>query len=514
MNGKKMNFRILSWLLALLLLAGCTPAAQSTTTAKEDPPMASTSSPIPLSPEAKASGWYRLTKKTVSGGDVTDNYLYNVLHLENGSATWYETDLAGLKTSQATYTVADGILALRVGLKEYKFTYDEENKTLSYSGKVNRKPVTLDFRYEKDFAIAEDSGKVSFYDKLFGEDLNENFYNYCPTVLMEDARTMHIWYCSNEISGNVTDYIAYRKGELHNDGKWTFTEKSLVLAPGENADDWDHRHVCDPSVVKGDFSYKGTKYNYLMAYLGCLPSDCTCNEVGIAISQNPEGPWIKVEDVNPIANYYTSSFYDPNGQQFWGYGQPSLINIDKGGKVLLFYSKGLMTTVTQVELWDLSNLDDPKKLSEAELTNRGIVNASGGSDVINNADFAYDPINQRIYCLKEDFGYPTDGGVNWITGSNTLFYVELKAGELHVGETLFGEFDWNKAGAITSASTGYARNHNMGIVTDAYGWIMDSTQVPVVYTMSDLVTDHPNWNAGGQWPALHTYRLCGYVLEV
>ncbi len=524
MNMKKMLIRILC-LTLVLALVGCVPPDPNptenpcanghsyensvcTVCGEADPQV--TVPPV-LTDEEKVSGWYTLTEKTVSGGDVTGNYLYNVLHLNGGNATWYETDLTGLKTTEATYTVSGDVIALRVGLKEYKFTYDPAAKTMDYSGKVNRKEVTMHFAFRENYTLPQGEGSVAFTDKLFGESLEENFYNYCPTILMEDASTMHIWYCANKDSGNVTDYIAYRKGTLHADGKWTFTEKQLVLSPGENATDWDYRHVCDPSVVKGEFRYKGTQYNYLMAYLGCLPSDCTCNEVGIAVAQNPEGPWVKVDEVNPIANYYESSFYDPSGAQYWGYGQPSLINVDKGGKVLLFYSKGLATTITQVELWDLSNLDDPKKLSEAELTNRGIVNASGGSDVINNADFAYDPVTQRIYCIKEDFGYPTDGGVNWITGSNTLFYVELKDDETTIGDTLFGEFDWNKTGAITSAATGYARNHNMGIVTDAYGWIMDSTKIPIVYTMSDLVTDHPDWEGGGQWPALHTYRLCGYV---
>ncbi len=468
----------------------------------------------PKTPEEAVSGWYTLTQKTVSGGDVTDNYLYNVLHLNNGKAIWYETDLAGMKTTEAVYTVENDQILLEVGLKVYDFAYDAKAGTLSYTGKVNRKPVTMNFAYDKDFAILGDTGDVAFTDELFGEDLSENFYNYCPTILMEDAKTMHIWYCSNQISGNVTDYIGYRKGTLHSDGKWTFTEKTLVLAPGTEEGDWDHRHVCDPTVVKGQFRYKSEEYSYLMAYLGCRPADCTCNEVGIAVAKSPEGPWIKVEELNPIANYYESDFYDPNGTQFWGYGQPSLINIDKAGKVLLFYSKGLATTITQVELWDFSNLDDPKKLDEAELTNRGIVNASGGSDVINNADFAYDPVAKRIYCLKEDFGYPTDGGVNWITGSNTLFYAELSEDETTIGQTIFGDFDWNRAGAVTPAVTGFARNHNMGIVTDAYGWIMDSTKIPIVYTMSYLVTDFPDWTHGGQWPALHTYRLHGIMLDV
>ncbi len=514
MKTKKILALVLIMTLTASLFAGCQQAPSSSV-----PGTSSGTNPTPTdpnqTPQQLASGWYRLTGKTVSGGDVTDNYLYNILHLNDGQATWYETDISGLTTTQGTYTVEEGMVHLRVGLKVYVFNWDTQAGTLSYNGRINRKPVTLDFVREENYTLPQDQGTVDFCSELFGEDPNENFYNYCPTILLENAYTMHIWYCSNEVSGNVTDFIAYRKGTLHADGKWTFTDKQLVLGPG-NADtnDWDHRHVCDPSVVKGSFTYKAETYNYLMAYLGCAPSDCTCNEVGIAVAKNPEGPWIKVEEVNPIASYYQSSFYDPNAsQQYWGYGQPSLVNIDRSGKILLFYSKGTQTTITQVELWDLSNLDDPKKLQETELTNRGIVNASGGSDVINNADFAYDPVTQRIYCLKEDFGYPSNGGVTWITGSNTLFYVELAESDTFIGQTLFGDFDWNKAGAITPETTGFARNHNMGIVTDPYGWILDSTAIPVVYSMSMLMTDYPDWSAPGQWPALHTYRLHGLVFE-
>ena len=90
----------------------------------------------------------------------------------------------------------------------------------------------MSYRYEKDFVLPVAENGVSFTEELFGEDKNENFYNYCPSVIME-GETMHVWYCSNQVSGNVTDYVGYRRGTLNASGKWEFTEKQLVLGPGK-----------------------------------------------------------------------------------------------------------------------------------------------------------------------------------------------------------------------------------------------------------------------------------------
>ncbi len=348
------------------------------------------------------------------------------------------------------------------------------------------------------------NGDVSFEEELFGDDIEKNYYNYCPSIMMEGNDTMHIWYCSNKTTGNVTDYIAYRKGTLCQDGKWTFTEKTLVLKPGKGKE-WDSRHTCDPSVIKGDFNYRGTLYSYMMAYLGCVTDDCTANEVGLAFAEKPEGPWVKFDE-NAIANYYSSSEFN---SRTWGYGQPSLVSYDKNGKVLLFYTKGITTaTFTYVEFWDFSDANNPKKINERAIPNTDIA--------LNNADFAYDPFNGKFYCIRDhhtkEQWCPTDGGVNWISGSVSL--LEISSGNAATGpDSIFGELSLVNAGIIDSETTGYPRNHNAGLVTDEYGWIIKSGEYPVVYTVSLLATDFPKWSLGGQWPALHTYRLHGYVIS-
>ena len=450
-----------------------------------------------------ADGWYTLVQKIEEGVDVTENYLLYSLRVEGSKATLYVTDVCGrTETAYDAQTTSDS-LVLKQGFRTQSYLVGSDG-SLFFDGLQNGKSVTLRLSLEKSYTLPADSGEVAFTGELFGDDINENFYNYCPTVMFEGNDVMHVWYCSNEISGNVTDHVAYRKGQLSSDGKWTFSEKKLVLSPSENT--WDARHVCDPSVVKGKFAYKGAQYSYLMAYLGCESSDCTANEVGLAVANSPEGPWVKYEGA--FCNFHTSVDYTATA---WGYGQPSLVSVDKGGKVILFYTKGIYSgTYTQAEMWDLSNLDAPVKLKENKLTDGGSV------EVFNNADFAYDPSTNSFYCVKEDHiaggWYPTDGGVNWISGSVSVFYAMMGDNDALVGDSLFKANPWTKVSTVGESLTGFKRNHNAGIATDEYGWIVDGSKIPVVYTMSLLASQFPDWEAHGQWPALHTYRLHGAVI--
>lgn len=459
--------------------------------------------------EELRDGYYVLSSKTVEGHDVTDGYLFNCLHLSDEKSVWYETDYTGRSEREGTVEKTEDGIMLVIGVREYAFAYDASVETLSFSGKIDRQDVTMRYTYDENYELPAGEGGISFTDKLFGEDQSENFYNYCPTAVMEGNDTMHVWYCSNKDSGNVTDYVAYRKGTLNADGKWEFTEKQLVLEHGASGE-WDSRHVCDPSVIRGTFRMGGEEYSWLMAYLGCKTSDNTCNEVGIAVAKAPEGPWVKVESLNPIANFYESEHYNEQNKT-WGFGQPSLVSSDGAGKVLLFYAMGAEKTCTVVEEWDLSDLGAPEMLRKSELRERGVTNASGSADCINNADFAYEPVRGRLYCIKEDFPYPTDGGVDWIAGSNTLLYLE-------VGDNfdlLFGDetYVWNKF-AVLDTGTGHARNHNACIIKDGKGNLIDPYRVPVLYTAAQLATDFPDWNAGGQWPSLHTYRIHGLEFTI
>ena len=159
-----------------------------------------------------------------------------------------------------------------------------------------------------DFLPNEGEVKLLFKhseEETVGDDGEDYFYNYCPSIFIED-NVQHVYYCTNKDEGNVTDYVGYRTGQITNNKLEYSSETKFVLSHGENGS-WDSRHACDPSVIKGEFKFHGEQYSYLMAYLGCVPSDCTLNETGIAVSKTPEGPWVKCDfkvdgetKINPI----------------------------------------------------------------------------------------------------------------------------------------------------------------------------------------------------------------------
>lgn len=346
--------------------------------------------------------------------------------------------------------------------------------------------------------------KMLFDDGTIGE---TNKYNYCPSYFIED-NIAHVYYCTNKDEGNVTDYVGYRKGEVVNNKVKYSDNSQYVLTHGEMGS-WDSRHACDPSVVKGEFKYHGEEYNYLMAYLGCVPSDCTQNETGIAVSKTPDGPWIKcdfkedgVTKINPIVPFSDFSCNETS----WGTGQPSLVSVDKKGRVLLFTTVGATNgTFTNLREYDFSDIDNYKLLRERVSINiDGIRGSTGSASFINNADFGYDEVNKRIIMSKPRQFFGNDGkSPNFIADTIDVYYIDDTEGS-EIGDVLFAGKNttkiWKLIGSVNESLTGFLRNHNTGLVTDEYKRIDSSSPLGVLFTRGDE-------DRGGQWSYLSTYRL-------
>lgn len=346
--------------------------------------------------------------------------------------------------------------------------------------------------------------KMLFDDGTIGE---TNKYNYCPSYFIED-NIAHVYYCTNKDEGNVTDYVGYRKGEVVNNKVKYSDNSQYVLTHGEMGS-WDSRHACDPSVVKGEFKYHGEEYNYLMAYLGCVPSDCTQNETGIAVSKTPDGPWIKcdfkedgVTKINPIVPFSDFSCNETS----WGTGQPSLVSVDKKGRVLLFTTVGATNgTFTNLREYDFSDIDNYKLLRERVSINiDGIRGSTGSASFINNADFGYDEVNKRIIMSKPRQFFGTDGkSPSFIADTIDVYYIDDTEGS-EIGDVLFAGKNttkiWKLIGSVNESLTGFLRNHNTGLVTDEYKRIDSSSPLGVLFTRGDE-------DRGGQWSYLSTYRL-------
>ncbi len=348
----------------------------------------------------------------------------------------------------------------------------------------------------------EEEKVTKLFEHKVGEDENDYFYNYCPSAFEEDG-IRHIYYCSNKEHGNVTDYIAYRRGEKDAEGKWVYSDLSYVLEPGSEG--WDRRHVCDPSVIKGNFTYQNEEYHYLMAYLGCVTSDNTANEVGLALSKTPSGPFVKVGK-DPFVHYEKN---DNKGFQ-WGYGQPSLVSVDRKGEVLLFYTVGDgNSTYEAVERYDLSDLDHPNKLSETKrVLTRGLKNLNNTQDYISNADYAYDPKSGRFYMIKDDHPNPEWASVS---SSATIYYLEedFENPDFYPGYTLFhvvGDM-WNEMDRIDVSLSGMTLNHNTGFVSDPFGWTLSNRSIDCLFTGA---MNYPS----SFWGTLASYRIYQYSMEI
>lgn len=458
-------------------------------------------------------GVYSLKQAIQDGLDVTEDFLLYQVSFDGAEMKVVINYMNMLISRSSTYkATAEQVVETYQG---ETFEYTVEGNTLKtyYEDGDARIQVIL----EKEAAADGNAAAVDFESVLFGEDINDTKkFNYCPSILTEaddQGRTiMHIWYCTNKQSGIIMDHIGYRTGVLQEDGKWVFSEEEIVLAPTSGT--WDGRHTCDPSVIKGEFKLGGETYNYLMAYLGCTTEDYQKNETGIAVAKEAGGPWVKVDNLNPIVPWFDDGNEAEEQQKYenlqgstsiyWGTGMPSLISIDGKGEVLLFYSstkRGI-----GVRRIDLSDLDNPVEKFTTSISHNGVVNSGGTKCNLAIADFAYDPVAKRLYVASvTNERKPADITMTRVNSHSMICYVEgLENMEAVANALQSGTYKWNTLGYVGPSETGWNRNHNPGLVRTEGGFIPESNRIGIVVSTGN--NDWPNEN-------IFTYRLFGQWFE-
>lgn len=447
------------------------------------------------------SGIYEIQTATLNDFDVTDEYYaYQITLNQDQTMTVFINYLNVLENRNSTYIYKNGEIIETYKEDSFTYQYDPENQTLILE--TDSFGETLVVILSKKDDQANGPIGVDFESILFGEDIDlTKRFNYAPSVLIEEIegqKVMHIWYCANRLSGVIVDHIGYRKGIFNNDNKWEFSDETYALAPSANT--WDSRHTCDPSVVKGEFLYQNETYHYMMAYLGCTTEDYSNNETGIAIAKNPEGPWIKMDHLNPIVPWNRD-----NQSGSWGTGMPSLLSVDEQGKVLLFYSNS--SVGVSVDYYNFANMDHPELIFSRDILASGLTNPNGTIlNYVGLADFAYDPLNKRLYMSSyTNTKNPSDITVTRVNSHGAVHYVDgLNDMEDVVLAIQNQNYEWQLLDFIGPEDTGYDRNHNLGLVRDSYGYLYDSNHVMVVVSTGAI--DYPNDN-------IYTYRLMGYILE-
>lgn len=347
-----------------------------------------------------------------------------------------------------------------------------ETETETETEKETEKPISL-----------PTSRKLQFKNNKSG------IYNYCPSVMQMPDGTLYAYYCTNQTSYKIIDYIGFRRGTRDAKNNIVWEEESIVLSP--TPDSWDAHHTCDPSVIAGEFQYDGESYNYLMAYLGCTSYDSQDNKIGLAVAKSPAGPFVKVGTA-PLIDFTM----DPRVTTFqWGVGQPSLISVDKKGHVYLFYTRGDKDgTRLMVDEWELSNLNDPQKIKTETVSTSGLYNLNGNRDFMNNADLVYDTENNVFYASSDCHPNPSDAP-NYISSHFRVSYFRK--------ENDFSNMKWRTVLTVSKENTGFDRNHNTGILRDEYGHFPPNGYITVFYTIS--VT-------GGD--SLWSYKIYNYNIRL
>ena len=320
----------------------------------------------------------------------------------------------------------------------------------------------------------------------------EHAFNYCPSVIQEEDGTRYVYYCANKVSGVIQDHIYCRKGTVNAKGGYSWSEKTLVLAP--TFGNFDAFHCCDPTVIEGAFRYRGTDYKYLMAYTGNTSN--INNKVGLAFSNDLMSGWVSMDE--PFITY-------DGDKTHWSVGQPALLSVDCQGTVLLLYAVGGTATYMMAETWDLSDMSEPKRLGAAQITHRGLTSLTGGADYLNNADIAFDPATRRYYFVSDCHPYPTDGDPLFVSDSFRVTYLGEAGGIGDLFESALSQAgkSWMNLATVGEAETGFKRNSNCGIVRDSFGYLPNPDEIEILYSMSEL---------GGQYE--WTYRIYAHTLSI
>jgi hypothetical protein len=288
-----------------------------------------------------------------------------------------------------------------------------------------------------------DGGAVRYVGEIVGT----AGYDYAPTVMWGDGVTMKMWWCGTEGGGDVIYY-----SELDG-GSWS--SPVVVLTPSTSA--WDEYHVCDPSVVEGDFTADGTSWSYAMYYAGADDAVGTDTHVGVAFS-NDGTSWQKYSG-NPLIHPET---HDGG----YGAGMPSAHR-----------ASGTDDTV-RLAFFDASS--DP---------NNHYVVADDAVSFGARTDLTATPVAAAM----GDIAYVPSEGVWYVCTKNN------NDEECYLYKTATDDLNstWTQAARVNAALTGNSHNHNPCWLRHPNGdlYRANGTRYNRVYFGTG--TDDPNtWDVG------------------
>lgn len=322
----------------------------------------------------------------------------------------------------------------------------------------------------------------------------EEKYSYCPSALLQDDGSVFMFFCGNPDGGIMVDNVFSLK--IDPDG--VQSEAKSVLQPGPSGS-WDDHHTCDPCVIEGEFNWGEETYRYAMFFLSNMYG-VYYNEIGVAFSNDLNSvSWRKYPEQLVCKTWQTDGDQAiAGGGNSWGVGQPSAVSLDKKGKVLLTYTVGDMSGTRIV--WreaDMSDVENISMTPPRTIVQAGLYGVDGESrDYTCNADFAVDMENDKILMIRPVQPHPSDYP-SYIPVSQEIDCMSFSDFQVSRGS-------WTPMYRITSADTGFPRNHNACLLRDNFGHIGDWKNPVFYYTVSKAA---PDVQASGTLHAEWTYHI-------
>lgn len=254
----------------------------------------------------------------------------------------------------------------------------------------------------------------------------------------------HIWWCSQ--GNNVKDVIYYSsKSNSLGPGGWSTPVQVLANAQVP----WASNHVCDPSVIRGSFSYNGNNYTHALYFTADTAGGDTEASIGVAFSSNGTS-WTAY----PIP---VVSYAGPSG--LYGAGMSGVARHPSSGKIMHAYLDTTYNPLLRLNetVNGISFSPSPPWATQLHAAGR-LGNDGQGPDIAYNTSDGHwyatiknhDP--QGIY----------DGETRVLRATNA--------------NDLLGS--WQVIGILNSSVTGFPQNHNAGLgklqdgqlFVDSQGW--------------------------------------------
>lgn len=278
-------------------------------------------------------------------------------------------------------------------------------------------------------------------------------YNYAPSFIIDEYGIIYGFLCENRDPFEIVDYVYLYKG-IPTENGYEWQPGTKIVAP--SSEGWDDCHICDPDVRKFRTRYKGETYDWIMTYLGVDQWDCNHNQIGLAVSKNIEGPYVKFEG-NPLVPY--------SGRDKWGTGQSTTV-VKDSVTIMLFYTS---TTENGPFCYREIKLDDLENIVMGEEVHVPFLGA--------NTYPAFS--DDYIFTVSEVRGDGYDSSLipTWVGDECIVRYRPVEAGMLASEAS-----DWKELYTIGPEDSGFPRNHNPGFLTDVYGYLPDNSPLVVYFT--------------------------------